>query len=433
MRFVRTRNNARATVLLGMCVLFLTITSSDAAQWGGRNELIDGIPNVLNPEKPLYPAETVKTQELWRIGGDEDEEEEIIGFVTDAFVDDQDNSYLLDATMNVIRVYGSDGTFLREIGGAGDGPGEFNIASQFMLMPNQYIGVVQMMPAKIVTLDREGIPGGHFSLGNGGGGMRMVRRAAASDHSVVIGMVSPSFQDGSVVTTHSLAIVDPDGEVKHTIIEAKEEQHGGNISIGGSGNEFTNQWSVGRDGSVYVTQHNHDYKIEVFNAEGTAERVICREYDTLKRLAADIAADEEQNAEMAQRFSGSIELEVPQYERDINTVYPRPDGKLWVSTSRGIRNCPAGAIGTFDVYDAEGKFVRQLSIEVDYNPERDQYVLTDDRLFILKEAQMRPASTSTSGGGGTMMVMMSGGSNNDDDDDTDTGAPPGVVCYKLDL
>ncbi len=88
-------------------------------------------------------------------------------------------------------------------------------------------------------------------------------------------------------------------------------------------------------------------------------------------------------------------------------------------------------MGLFDEFDAEGKYVRQISIAVDYDSDRDQYVLLEDRLYVLKEAQKQPETTSTSGGGGAMMVMISGNPSNDDDDDEEEGAPPGVVCYKL--
>jgi hypothetical protein len=421
----------RTVILICVGLLIVGSTNLAAAPWAGYTETTGGVLSVKNPGLPMLPAETVETEEMWRVGGEDDEDNDIMGFVTDVLVDDQGNSYLLDSTLKVIRVFGPDGTFLRNISGEGEGPGEFSMANSFMLMPNKKIGIVQMMPAKIVTVDLEGIPGEHFSLG-GDGGMKMVRNAGASDHSVVIGMVSPNFQDGSIVTTHSLAIVDPSGEVQHTIIENKKKEKGGSLSLGGGDNSFTEQWSVGHDGKVYVAQHNYEYKIEVFDDEGKATKSISRDYDSLKRTPEAIAEDEERNADMAARFGGNIEIDIPQFERDIRSLHPRQDGVLWVATSRGNQECPEGKLGVFDEYDADGKFVRQISIKADYNPTHDRYVLLKDRLYVLKEAQMQPASTSSSGGGGSMMVMVSGGpSSSDDDGDEDDGAPPGVICYRL--
>jgi len=178
-----------------------------------------------------------------------------------------------------------------------------------------------------------------------------------------------------------------------------------------------------------VAQNNQEYIIEVFNAKGKAERVIKRDYKSVKRSDKDIADDEERNAEMSARFGGELNIDVPQFERDIGSMYPRKDGNLWVENSQGNHDCPEGQLGFFDEYDADGKYLRQVSIAVDYDSERDNYVLVNDLLYILKEGQKQPETTSTGGGAGNMMVMISGNSNSDEEEDE--GLPPGVVCYKL--
>jgi len=427
----KPETNAKKNVVAGLlCLVALGGAGVlGAAEWTGFEEYRNGVPNVMNPDLPVGKTETVATEQLWRVGGEDDEGGEMLGFVTDVLVDDDGLSYLLDSTLSVIQVYDAEGNHVRSIGGEGEGPGEFKMASNFLLLPNGNIGVVQMMPAKLVTLDRQGIPGSHFATGKSGGHMQMIQRARASAGAVVVGKITPNFQPDGVEVVHSLSIVDSDGEHLHTVIETSEVQQGG-LSIGGPGNEFTRQFAVGRDGRIFVAQHYDQYAIEVFNTLGEPERVIRREYTSVKRSAAEIAAEEAQNAEMAERFSGSVEMIVEQFERDIGAMHPRVDGELWVRNSQGTRECPAGALGVFDVFDADGKYQRRVALQADYDDDRDAYILAGDRLYILKEARKRPASTASSGGGGMMMVVATRGGADDDEEDEEA-VPPSVICYRL--
>ena len=50
---------------------------------------------------------------------------------------------------------------------------------------------------------------------------------------------------------------------------------------------------------------------------------------------------------------------------DIESLLPRPDGTLWVLTSRGRQGRPEGSVGVFDVFDAEGRFRHQLDLRAD--------------------------------------------------------------------
>ena len=61
--------------------------------------VIDGVPHVRNPAQPRDGLQTLHLEELWRVGGDTDDEDEFFGVVMAALLDDQGNSYLLDAQL----------------------------------------------------------------------------------------------------------------------------------------------------------------------------------------------------------------------------------------------------------------------------------------------------------------------------------------------
>ncbi len=346
--------------------------AESAGQWAGSVTSINGILSVMNPAEPMLPMTTLEPRELWRIGDNPDDEEPAIGFVTDVLVDEQGDSYLLDSSFNVISVYAADGTFLRNIGREGEGPGEFQMATDFMFLPDGYIGVVQVMPAKVITLDRLGVPGKRFALCENDHGMSKIERVQSAGGYTMIGMMIPNFSANAV--DHTLSFVDAGGRVKQTVLHESERQPGGSLNIGGNhGIEFTRYWSLGRDGHVYVARVKDEYKIEVYDSRGALQRVITREYETLRRSAAELAADKRRSAEMAKRFGGQVKLLVREHERDVKRMYARQDGELWVSSSRGVRDCPTGTVGLFDVFDSDGRYRNRVGIQVVYDRETGDY------------------------------------------------------------
>ena len=410
-------------------VMILTVEEVAAAPWQGSQETVGGVFRVMNPYQPMLPSEMVAPQELWRIEGDDDQSDQVLGFVTDVQVDKEGNSYLLDSTWNVIHVYSPEGTFLGDIGGEGEGPGEFQNVEQFMLMPGGTLGVVQMMPAKIITLDTQGVPGSYFSVCNGDRGLSLIEKAQAAGNQIVIGVGCANYSAMGV--DYSLSFVGTDGAILHNIREKTEVSTNGSINVGGGHDcEFIQYWTLGLDGRVFVSEEKDEYAIDIYNSRGVLERQIHREYQTVKRSKENRAADKKRADEMAKKFGGMVKLLTREYERDIEAMYARSDGRLWVVSSEGVRDCPEGAVGLFDVFDAGGRFLKQIGLNLDYNEKKDDFLLVGDLLFVLKQAKVRPASmSSTVSGGVTTMIMVGGGGNEEDEEGDEI--PPSVVCYRL--
>ena len=95
--------------------------SPAAAGWQGKEVEKEGVTHVMNPVKSAERPTTLKLEEEWRIGGEDDEE--IFGVITDIITDDDGNVYMLDAQLNEIKVYSEDGEYLRTIGREGEGTG----------------------------------------------------------------------------------------------------------------------------------------------------------------------------------------------------------------------------------------------------------------------------------------------------------------------
>ena len=92
-------------------------TAMAAGPWKGKEINEDGSTRVQNPAEAIEKPTTIDDDELWRIGGEDDEE--IFGVITDIISDDDGNFYMLDSQLNEIKVYDGDGEYLRTIGSRG--------------------------------------------------------------------------------------------------------------------------------------------------------------------------------------------------------------------------------------------------------------------------------------------------------------------------
>ena len=99
------------------------------------SSLAADVPRIENPAEPAQGTQKVELEELWRIGG-ADDEENIFGVVNRALVDDDNNIYLLDAQLSQVSVYSPDGILLDVLGKEGDGPGEFRGPVDMCFLPD---------------------------------------------------------------------------------------------------------------------------------------------------------------------------------------------------------------------------------------------------------------------------------------------------------
>ena len=113
------------TALAVSMVMLVTHATTVAAEWSGRETTKDGAIHVENPAQPSNGAQTVSLEELWRLGGETDSDEEFFGVISQIATDPSGNVYLLDQQLNEVKIFAADGSYVRTIGREGEGPGEF--------------------------------------------------------------------------------------------------------------------------------------------------------------------------------------------------------------------------------------------------------------------------------------------------------------------
>ena len=265
---------------LALALVVLTLSQPAVAQ-------TDGVPHVKNGAAPTGGVETLTLTELWRRGG-EDDEEILFGIISDAEVGPDGNIYLLDAQLNEIKVLSPEGELLRSIGRQGEGPGEFQNAQQFTFLPDGNIGVAQVFPGKLIGLKPDGSPGKDLEPGKTdptAGGFFVLVNAESGGGNLVVTGIEMNFDQTTMSQKRHYFVrsYGMDGAQKVEFLGTERTWvFDDSFKFLESDNDFVwRRFGVSAKGQVVAAVQPLEYALNVYSAEGKLERVIERQYEIL--------------------------------------------------------------------------------------------------------------------------------------------------------
>jgi hypothetical protein len=328
---------------------------------GGRNaavrtETVDGVTLVHDPALPLHPEKSVRFEEEISFGGEETGPGAVLKPGQYA-VDRQNRVHIYESAEGVIKVFGEDGRFVRNVGRKGQGPGEFAQAYFLGFSPDGRLLVTDYQNRRTSIFGPEGDFQGSYQWTEN---------------------VSMPFLvlDGAYVAVMS---VFEEGASKMFLktygFEGKELRAWGRFSLP-TMKSVTRQTEAGAvvtsvisvpysprsvlagDARLQRVYHclNDAYLIDVYDAEGRLFRKIDRPYERVRVTAAD-------KEELVSRMSPSNKMVRELYENltwpDVKPVTDRmvcdDCGFLWVETYE-IRNEAGEKLTAYDVFDDEGRY-----------------------------------------------------------------------------
>ena len=401
-----------------LLVILASLAAAAPADWAGSEVTENGKRIIKNPATPMHSPSNLRLEEQWRVGGEDEDEEVFFGVLTAIDTDESGNIYLLDTQLSEVFVFSPHGDYLHSIGRQGEGPGEFRRASEMFVTTGGQIAVVQAMPGKIVMLTPEGDPAGNHPVQTDDDGVAFFRSAGRTSDGIVIQRQQFARRDNGFDITSALIRIDADGKKTAQYHEVSESRDFASMGFEEKTMSGLMRWKAGMDGRVYLSNSFDDYAIEVFNADGTPDRVIEREYQPRVR-----SAEEKEDRVPKIRFrAGShgreVEVKGSDTDRAVLAMFPRADGSLWVMSSRGGFDTSEGTLGTFDVFDAEGRFVQAITLTGEGSFAADGFHFVGDRLFVV--IGFRSAQEA-----------MRGGDEDAEYDEDEDAVPMGVICYEL--
>ncbi|MFH2052845.1 MAG: 6-bladed beta-propeller [bacterium] len=385
-----------------------------------RETTEDGVLHVWNGSEPANGVKTPQMEELWRIGG-WDDEETILGIINKVLIDDDDNIYLMDAQLSEIKVFSPEGEQINVIGKEGDGPGEFRGPTDMAFLPDGTIGVLQAFPGRVVKLNLDNTPAGLWTLGDPSqGAFYIMRGLRQGGGNIVAGGTEQHIDQaqGIVKRETFLSSLTPEGLRDHTyatsVLEFKFQDlvFDEKALVDGVDRRF----DVNREGKVVVGAARNAYEISVFNPDGTPDRIIHREYESWVR--------DERAAKIWQTIMETIRnQQAPQApakwedtEPDIEFIRTADDGSIWVLNSRAMWVPPEGVFTYYDVFTADGVFDRQVNLTCPGDPQEDMVFFAGDDLAFMVTG-FWDSALSQFGGAGS--------------EDEEEAEPMQVICYRL--
>jgi len=355
------------------------------ADWQGEMSTADGVIRVLNPETPAEGESSVELNELWRLGGED--EDILFGVIAEFLHDDDGNIYLLDSQLSEIQVFDRDGTWLRTVGREGEGPGEFRNGADMFWTPGGELGVVQAWPGKVVMVMPDGTPGGVFALPfRDGMGFQSVSRGAGTAGRMILAGTAWSNENGEQTQTSYLKAYDVDGQELASFHELTREQNYGGWEFKEElFADFKRRWAAAEDGRVAAALSFDEYRIHVWKPDGSLDRIIERpDYGPVRRTDAE----KKRFQAMYDRFTswnpGST-FRVSDVHPAIGQIMFREDGSLWVQSGRDMWRNAEDRYTAFDVYDREGRYVRRVALLADADAVEDGLFFAGDRAFIVTD------------------------------------------------
>ncbi len=363
----------------------------------------DGVLHIMNGAKPSEGNVTVDLEEVWRHGGEDDEE--FFGMISQCVVGDDGTIYLLDTRMSEIPVYDTAGERLDTLSREGDGPGETRTPSDLLFMPDGNLGMVQVFPGKITKISTDGTPAGTLEIGDATtGGFLQMFGCISGGNQVIVTAEKINPENGGLAHRRNnfVAAFDDEGNETTRFFTNEYFWDFTNFTFDESGMNRVDfrKVAAGKDGRVYVAVERDDYVINVYTADGTLERVIEREFDSVARDDDEITRVREvMEAALAQIPNAKI---VPAtQEPDIGSLRFGTDGNLWVASSRSGRDQPEGVLTTWDIFSPDGHFIKTVSAKIEGDGENDILIWTPDGNAVMVTGFVEAIQALQSGGAGS--------------------------------
>ena len=278
-----------------------------------------------------------------------------------------------------IRYYGAAGEYVRTVGGAGGGPGEFQFLSWIRGLPGDSLLAYDMRQRRLSTFDSTGALVASKTLTFDGqtGSLRPVERFPDGTLLVQTGStfsaseVKSGARRDSVIYLHSSA----DGTRLNAVTGLRGSEgfiktDGQSISVAKL--PFGRSSSYSLAGERIFAADNDTYEIRVYSPEGKLERLIRRSAEARPVTQADIDKVKRKRIDEIDSPGFRKEMEGMMAEMPIPATMPafaefRTDdaGDLWVQEYPGA---DVDAPSTWTVFDPEGRMLGGLSMPERFRP-----------------------------------------------------------------
>lgn len=388
-------------------------------EWAGTVTDSAGVAIVQNPATGLWRGSSEwRVEETLRIGTAEGDPNYQFGTIAGLDVGADGSIYVLDQQAQHVRVYDSNGVYVRTIGRPGNGPGELSQAAGPVLVGRgDTVFVADGMNQRVNRYLPDGTPVGSFALPMTSGiATRWAHMPGGrfAQEQRPIPMPIPGAQSTRMV--HAVLVRGTDGAVLDTLLHLPEgktiQAQGGSMQV----RVFETEplWDVWPDGSS-ASGVSTDYRIEIRGPDGRLERIVKRPFERQPVTQADQQTIrqalerllEQQGAPPVARQMLLQSLTFAEHYPAFANLMAGPAGTLWVQHVQTAADVAASGeidlqdlgAANWDVFDAEGRYLGVVRFPDRFNPMRfvgnDVYGVWRDELDVQHVMRLRVVGIGT--------------------------------------
>lgn len=340
---------------------------------------------VVRADNPPEWGEAVRLVEGLRIGSLDGAEQEVFGRITGVAIGPERTVYVADEQVPVIRQFAADGSWIRNFGRQGEGPGEYNSILGIRSLDGRTLRILDQRNRRVTTYqDLEY----HASFGSGSG---YYGYDAFAVDTAGITYVKAVLRDPATPRVSGAewdfgwVRIDAEGEVLDTLDVPARDEDGGGFTITGHGGPYQ-PFTV----MTLSTVSPHGYLLTVRNDRYAMHRPL--QDGRILRIERDAEPVPVKREEKAQwedwldHFAGAAEEmpghhklgPIPDTKPLIRNLMVDDDGRIWVAVYAEARFKPYSDAEraergdrpslewnqplAWEVFDAGGRFLGRLTL-----------------------------------------------------------------------
>lgn len=350
-------NRKTALVVAVFLYLIAGAPGQDKIPWKGEVIQEVGITIVKNPKSPVYRSGYFTLEKDLVLGENKKEEEYLFPGITSFAVDDQERIYVLVGRDSHIRVFDRQGAYLRTIGRAGQGPGEFMRPMNIQILPNGQVFINDMQRLIYYSQAGEFIKETKST-------MPMAFRLAVDLSGHFVGIFPLPAENFRVV----LAEYDSDQKLVRTL-----------ASIQPLPSDMLAQgflFDITKDNQV-IWGVTGKYELNVCSPDGKPLKKVFKDYDP-------VAITDQDKKDMIRKFTGRSDvlpegMTFPKYFTPIEEISVDEGSNMYVRTNEKAGDDKGDY---FDVFDSTGRFLTKVSLHA---VRRMPVVWRKDRVYAVEE------------------------------------------------
>jgi len=307
----------------------------------------------------------------------------MIGGLFDVVQAANGNIIIADRKMTDLKVFSSDGQYLRTIGRKGEGPGETSEVRQIFINEEGQVGILQSMPASVVWLNPQGTPAGNLSIRESEVEHSFLSTpwAARAGFEIFVWCGKMIFTGDKTERQEWISRVDGSGIMEPAIYHEPEIAQYSTGDKRDEGKEYRvwgGRWAPDGQGGIWVAPDRNQYRLENWNSGGELAQVVEREYRQIPRT--DEVKRRILNVEKSHGFTDE-NIKIGDAAPVVSSLRLADNGQLWVSLDQGGNQPTEDTRAVIDVISQEGQWLRELHIR--FNHQTSAWRFVDDRTVLV--------------------------------------------------